>query len=135
MPDRVMTNYPFQGDTFRERISLAREYCVVGAAVTTGDSLSEEVDVRRAAGAAVEIDNTTSATHIAVYASAEQGGMKRPVYDPDDELLIVTVEDGIVVLPAEIFPLGFISLALCSDSDGTLTSDQADLLFLVILKP
>jgi len=137
MADKVITRYPFQQHKgYREKISLGREYCVFPAAVTAGDSVSEEIDVRGAAGAAVGLDPVmSSATHIAIYASAEGGKNKLPVYDEDDNLLIITVEAGcIVTLPPEIFPLGYIALALCSDSSGTLTSDQSNLQFLVMLK-
>jgi len=137
MADNVITRYPFQHQQgFRERISIGREYCVFPAALTAGDSVSEEIDIRGCAGAAIGLDpNMSSATHIAIYASAEGDKNKLPVYDEDDNLLIITVEAGcIVTLPPEIFPLGYIALALCSDEDGTLTSDQSDLQFLVMLK-
>lgn len=135
MPDTVVTRYPGLNDkSRRELMSLGRQYDVFPAAIVAGNSLSEEIPVFGAAGIAISIDNTTTATHIAVYASAEEGGMKRAVYDEDNALLIVTVVDGIVTLPPEVFPLGYIALALCSDADGTLTSDQADLQFLVLLK-
>ena len=133
MPDNVITTNPLHKPR-TENVQLYRDYDVFIAYIEMGNSLSDEIDIRGAAGAAISIDNSITGTHIAIYASAEQGGMKRAVYDEDDNLLIVTVEDGIVTLPPEIFPLGFIALADCSDADGTLTTEQVRLQFLVMLK-
>ena len=137
MPDQVISSAPpFQGITKRNRISLAREYDVEIAYIAVQGSISTEIDVRMAAGIAVSVDTTMDGTHLAVYASAEQGGAKRPVYDRDAALLIVTaVDNGIIILPAEVFPLGFIALASCSAADGTLEAESAVRTFVVMLKP
>lgn len=137
MVDQVISSAPpFQGITQRSRISLGREYDVEIAYIAAQASLSDEIDVRMAAGVAVSIDTNMTGTHLAVYASAEPGGVKRPVYDRDAALLIVTAVDGsIVVLPSEVFPLGFIALASCSNAAGELQAEAARRQFLVLLKP
>ena len=136
MPDSDLQAISFGGDIRRQRMSLAREYAARLVTIANGDSLSEEIDVRRASGAAVSIDNSMDGTHLAIYASAEMAGEKRPVRSSSDLLLIVVATDGaIIVLPSDIFPLGYISLASCSNVDGTLQVESADRVFVVMLKP
>lgn len=138
MVDQVINNtgIAFEGMARRQGTSFVREYAVVVTYIANGDSLSDEIDIRNAAGVAVSIDSNMTGTHLAVYASAEQGGIKRPVYDDSDNLLIQTATDGaIIVLSPYVFPLGFISLVSCSDADGTLETEGGRRQFLVMLKP
>jgi len=127
--------FPFDGIQRRGRISLAREYDTKIVTIANGESISDEIDFRFAAAMAVSIDANMTGTHLAVYGSAESGGVKRPLYDKDDNLLIVTAEDnGIVALPSEIFPVGYLALASCSDAAGTLETEGGDRVFVVMVK-
>lgn len=136
MPDSDMQAIDFGGNIHRQRMSLAREYAARLVTILNGESLSEEIDIRRASGAAVSVDNAMDGTHLAIYASAQMGGDKRPVRDSNNNILIVTATDGaIIVLPSDIFPLGYISLVSCSDVNGTLQAEGADRVFIIMLKP
>jgi hypothetical protein len=135
MPDSDLQAVLFGGSARRQRISLGREYAAKLIAIASGESLSEEIDVRLASGVAVSIDSNMTGTHLAIYASYNMGGIKRPVRDDSNSLLIVTATDeAIITLPTEIFPLGYISLASCSDAAGTLAVEAADRTFVVMLK-
>lgn len=136
MPDSDMQAIDFGGNIHRQRMSLAREYAARLVTILNGESLSEEIDIRLASGVAVSIDSSMDGTHLAIYASSDMGGAKRPVRSSSDLLLIIVATDGaIIVLPSDIFPLGYISLASCSDVDGTLQAEGADRVFVVMLKP
>lgn len=136
MPDSDMQAIDFGGNIHRQRVSLAREYAARLVSIANGDSLSEEIDIRRASGAAVSVDNAMDGTHLAIYASPDMGGIKRPVRDSNNNILIVTATDGaIIILPSDIFPLGYVSLASCSDVNGTLQAEGADRVFIIMLKP
>ncbi|MBD3299832.1 MAG: hypothetical protein GF347_00590 [Candidatus Moranbacteria bacterium] len=127
--------FPFDQGRRRERISLGREYDWTIAVIPAGSARSEEIDVTMAAGIAVSVDNSMSGTHLAIYATHESGGTMRPVRDKDNSLLIVTATDGaIIVLPPEVFPLGYISLVSCSDADGTEEEEQSELNLVVMVK-
>ena len=126
----------FGGRSRREKISLAREFEWLQRKVLSGESFSECIQFYMGAGMAVGCPSGLSATHIALYGSHEMGGVQRPIYDKDGTHLVVSAQaDGIVILPADIFPVGYIYLALASDSDGTLTTEQSDFDFMVMIKP
>jgi hypothetical protein len=136
MADSDLQAISFGGDIRRQRMSLAREYAARLVTIPSGASLSEEIDIRRASGVAVSVDNAMDGTHLAIYASAQMGGIKRPVRDNSNNILIITATDGaIVILPSDIFPLGYISLVSCSDINGTLQTEGADRVLIVMLKP
>jgi len=126
----------FMGKQRRERISLAREWDKRIITITSGQALSEAVDVRMAAGLAVSVDDGMTATHLAVYGSDEFAGAYRPVRDENGTLLTVTRTAGsIMVLPAKVFPLGYIKLASCSTITGTLLNVTANRVLVLYMKP
>lgn len=126
----------FMGKQRRERISLAREWDKRVITIATGQSLSEAVDVRLAAGLAVSVDDNMTATYLAVYASDAFAGAYRPARDKDGTLLTVPRTAGsIMVLPAEVFPLGYIKLASCSNATGTLLNVTANRILVLFMKP
>jgi hypothetical protein len=111
--------------------SLVRDHAVDIIGIANGESISEEFDARLIASASVGVDNTMDGTHLAVYGSPISGEPKRPLYDSDNALLIVTASDGTIVLPEKIFPVGYLALVSCSDANGTLQVEGADRTFVI----
>ena len=134
MADRVIQDVPFSGNTNRDRGSIAREYACKIVLIANGESVSEEFDARLAAGISVEVDNNMTGSHLAVYGSFVSGGAKRPLYGPNNNLLIVTAADGLVTLPADVFPVGYLALTSCSDANGTLQAEGAQRTYVVMMK-
>lgn len=134
MPDRVLQDIPFSGNTYRQRTSIAREYACLIRIIVAGDSLSEEFDARMAAGISVEIDNSMTGTHLTVYGSYSPGGAKRPLYGANGNILILTVNDGLVTLPADVFPVGFLAFRSASDANGTPQLEAAQRTYVVMMK-
>lgn len=125
----------FGGLKRRDRISLGREWDWTIVTITAGQSLSDEIDMRFCAGAAVFIDPTTLNTHLIVYTSHEPAGGYIPAQDKNGTLLIVPATVGrAVTLPAEIFPLGYIRLGACN-SAGTLLAVATTRRYVVVMKP
>ena len=134
MPDNNYEDKPFKSP--RGDAILQRQWRTKILVVPAGDSFSNELDFRRAAGLAITVDGNISATHVAVRASPEEGGAKLPVYDDAGELLIAAATGGTIIsMHPETFPLGYIALALCSDADGTLTTEQSNMQFVAMVKP
>jgi hypothetical protein len=130
-----MTKPFFNGIVRRERISLAREWDWMVAVIAANESLTEAIDVRMAAGVAVTVDPNRTNGYLVVYASHEEAGVYRPVRDKDNTLLMVTATAGaIIVLPAEVFPLGWIKLGSCS-SAGVLLAEPARREHTIHVKP
>lgn len=126
----------FMGKQRRERISLAREWDKRIITITSGQALSEAVDVRMAAGLAVSVDDNMTATYLAVYTSDALNGAYRPARDKDGTLLTVPRTAGsVMVLPAEVFPLGYICIASCSNATGTLLPVTANRVLVLYMKP
>lgn len=124
---------------FRQMISLGREWDSTVIHIATGQPYSEPIDLRRAAGASVFIPAAMTGTYLAVYACADdnESGAYWPVYNKDGTLLAVPVTAGTkaLVLPAEVFPMGFIKLAACSNSTGTRVNEAAERTLVVTAKP
>jgi len=126
----------FRGQRYRDRVSLAREWDKKVITIFSGQALSEAVDVRMAAGIAVSVDDGMTATYLAVYTSDAFDGAYRPARDKDGTLLAVPRTAGsVMVLPAEVFPLGYIKIASCSNATGTLLNVTANRVLVLYMKP
>lgn len=126
---------PFRGVRQRERVSFAREWSWRQVTITSGTSLSDEIDMRMASGIAVTVDPTRTNGYLVVYASHEKGGAYSPVRNDAGTLLVATATAGeTVVLAAEVFPLGWIRLGSCN-SAGVLLAEAATRRHTVMLKP
>jgi len=127
---------PFRGIQRRERVSLGREWDWRVVTIPANSAYSEVIDVRFSAGMAVSGDDNMTGTYLAVYACHEPDGAYRPVRDSNGILLTVPRTAGsIMVLPAEIFPLGWVRLVSCSNATGTTVTEATTRTLVVHLKP
>lgn len=131
-----LPNEPFDGGRHRQKESITREFAWFIRKVTAGQSISQEIPFRMAAGCAIMSPAGRTATYVALYGGFERGGVPRPIYDKDGTHLVVPLtSNAVTILPADIFPVGYLYLCLASDSNGTPTTEASDSDFIVMLKP
>jgi len=125
---------PYEGGSHRERTSLAREFAWFQRTILSGETFSDCIPFNMSAGIAIMCPTMTG-THVALYGSMELDGVPQPIYDKDGTHLVVAVQTGIISLPADLFPIGFLYLASASAAAGTLAVEGAERTFVVMLKP
>jgi len=126
----------YEGASHRQKTSLTREFDWLIRKIPAGATYSEIIPFTMSASITVSMPDEMDGTHIAIYNAFEDGGVPRPVYDRDNDLLIVTFRaSATVVLPADCFPLGYIYLASASNAAGALQVESAERTFVITLKP
>jgi hypothetical protein len=85
--------------------------------VTTSETTTEEIDVRRFAGGSITV--SSGITTLTLYAGHETGDTFLPYYDKENVAVTLTVASTrIVQLPATIYDLAFVKLV--ANTSGTI---------------
>jgi len=124
----------YNGGSYRQRTSFAREFDWIQRTILAGETFSDCIPFNMSAGIAI-ICPTMTGTHVALYGSFELDGVPQPIYDEGGTHLVVAVQEGIISLPVDLLPIGFLYLASASAAAGTLEVEVAEVKFVVMLKP
>lgn len=140
VPETMVTKYRDQEDGTHALVGtsrIERRTVVETATIPNNQSMLDRwIDFRYWAAIAIQFPEAMTGTHFQIYGRIEQAGTEeKAVYDDTGAIITQEIDNGIVLVTADVFVLPWIKIQSCSAADGTPQAEGAARTIKIVKKP
>jgi len=131
VPNDMESRYRDQEDGTHALVGTARierRKVVESVTIPNGQSLTDRwIDMRYWAGMCIQFPEAMTGTHFQLYGRMESTDVEeKAIWDTLGVLLTQPIQNGIVIVNADIFPVPYVKIQSCSAADGTPQAEAAE---------